>query len=423
MTTKRRRLLKKLVGATVALGVLWTGFSTPARRLLTMPLKIEVPQGQDASVPWSRYVPVTVSWQDARPVSISRVSRLDVHADAYGHYLLHLKLFGWLPFRGLPVDVTKPIFVVPGGESVGVMVHTHGLVVTGFSPIRARDRVVDPAESAGIERGDVILAINGHEARSDQQLKRDTANAGRAHRALQLSVMGARAVHNRRVQPVWSNDRRHWQIGVMVQDRTSGVGTLTFYKPQSLKYAALGHSITDGLTRRPVGISEGRVTGAAIVGIVPSTASTPGQKVGVLSNGTNVSGTVASNGQFGITGGLDHSPRWGSQKPLPLALPDQVHPGPATITTVLKGQTPETFRIEILKTSPQYAPSTKGLLFRVDDPRLLRRTGGVVQGMSGSPIVQDGRLVGAVTHVLVSRPQMGFGCYAYWMGTQSSMRG
>jgi len=190
---------------------------------------------------------------------------------------------------------------------------------------------------------------------------------------------------------------------------------LTFWEPKSLAFRALGHSVSDGVTRRPVAVRGGQLLGARIVNIVPGTVDSPGEKVGVLTPPPPVGGRVTGNDAFGLSGVLNRAPTLGPSRPIPLALPDQVHPGPATLLTVIRGLRPERFSVDILAAFPQSRPGVKGILFRVTDPRLLRLTGGVVQGMSGSPLIQDGRLVGAVTHVLVNRPQLGYACYAAWM--------
>lgn len=418
----RRDFFKKAAGALAAAAIVALGTTTPAQQLFNFPLRLQVPQGQDAYVPWSRWLPVSIVSGANKPVMVSGAEGLDFEAPELGHYLLRLRLFGWLPWRGLPVDVTKPIYVVPGGESMGVLVHMRGLVVTGFSPVESQGRTMDPAVAAGLERGDVITQIDGQAASNIGVLDRRVRLDGAQRRPVHLMVMGARSSRIRDVEPVWNQKTHRWHIGVEVQDRTSGVGTMTFYSPKTYQFTALGHSMTDGLTRRPVGVEAGRATGAEIVGVVPSTDTQPGQKVGVLAGPANISGEVTYNGMFGIVGHLDHRPLWGPVRPVPLAVPDQVRTGPAKIITVLHGQKPEIYDVEILKTAAQYSPNVKGLLFRVTDPSLLRETGGIIQGMSGSPIIQGGRVVGAVTHVLVNRPQLGFGCYAYWMERQASFR-
>ncbi len=414
--------VKKVAGAVAAVAIMTAGTTTPASRIFNFPQRLEVSEGQDVLVNWSRFLPVAVRNGTSQPVMVKDAGGIDFQAPHAGHYLLRLRLFGWLPWRGVPVDVTKPVYVVPGGESMGVVVRTRGLVVTHFVPVRLADRVVEPAADAGVERGDVIARVDGRPATGVGVLEQRINVDGARHRPVSLRIVGRRTERDRLVEPVWSPRAHQFLLGLDVQDRTSGVGTLSFYNPVTQQYAALGHSMTDGLTRRPVGVAAGRATGADIVGLVPATDTQPGQKVGVLAGPTNISGTVADNGVLGIVGHLDHPPVWGPQREVPIALPDQVRPGPATIITVLHGQIPETFHIEILKAAQQYAPNVKGLLFRVSDPSLLAKTGGIVQGMSGSPILQNGRLIGAVTHVLVNRPTLGFGCYAYWMERQASFR-
>lgn len=414
-------IAKKILGIVAAGCVVALGTSAPARRLLDLPRHLTLFAGQDLIVPWSRWLPLSVTGP-VRELHRGPLDQLDITASRPGHYQLHLAWFGRIPWRGVPVDVGKPLYAVPGGESVGIVAHTDGLILTGFAPVSTSRGIEDPARDAGLERGDVIVRVDGNAARSAAVLMRRVAQDGAAHRPVQLWVRGARTDHARRVLPVWSAQQRGWQIGAVLQDKTSGVGTLTFYNPRTLQFAALGHSVSEGMTRRPVHLAQGRVTGAEIVGLVPATDQQPGQKVGVLAGPSNVSGTTDFNGRFGVVGQLNHRPIWGPRQPLPVALPDQVHTGPAEIITVISGQLPQHFHVNIIKTAPQTAPNVKGLMLQVTDPRLLRQAGGIIQGMSGSPIVQQGRLVGAVTHVLINRPHLGFGCYAYWMAQQSGYK-
>lgn len=410
-----RRRVMGLVGAALTVAA---GLSKPVQKLAALPDAVMVPQGQRITVPWSSWI--SLSAAPADPVSIAG-NAASIHGLSPGRFIIRTRLLGWLPWRQVPVEVTKPLYEVPGGESMGVLVNTKGLVVTQYAPVLTRGRWTDPAELAGIDKGDIIVQINHRPVYADSALERAVQSAGRKHQDVELGVQGSRSFHIRRVRPIWSNQHFRWQIGVLVQDGASGVGTLTFYNPGTLQYAALGHSITDGLTRAPVEVHSGRVTGADIVGVIAGTANTPGQKIGVLTTGADVQGTVIHNGVFGITGHLNHRPSGKKGVPLPVALPDQVHPGPATIVTVLHGQRTASYAVRILKTYPQWVPHTKGLLFEVDDSRLLHEAGGVIQGMSGSPIIQNGRIVGAVTHVLINRPSLGYGCYAYWMAKQKSL--
>lgn len=409
-----RRAGRAAVGVALAAGFVALAASGPVRDVATIPGRLEVPVADRVVVPWARWLPVAV--QPGPGLSVQQAPRgLTVSAQRAGHYGVQLKWFGWLPFKWVPVRVVPSQRVVPGGQSIGVLVRTRGLMVTGYRPLPSPHGTVDPAEAAGVDVGDVIIAVNGHPAASAAVLTQAAQAAGRSGRALALTDQGARQTLVRLVHPLYNPAMHRYQVGVAVQDRTSGVGTLTFWNPRTGAYAALGHSITDGLTRRPVGIASGRVMAATVVGVVPGQPNRAGQKVGVLAGPRLVDGTVASNGLLGLTGRLLRPPSVGATRAMPLAVPDQVHPGPARILTVVSGNRPTAYRIWIERAYPQTHPATKGLLFRVADPRLLRLTGGVVQGMSGSPILQDGRVVGAVTHVLVSRPDWGYGCYAEWM--------
>ncbi|MCL5014799.1 MAG: SpoIVB peptidase [Firmicutes bacterium] len=414
---KRPGRKTRMAGALGAAIVVTGGFLQPVRKMVNIPRTVMVPSGQRISVPWSGLL--TVESRGAKAVSI-QPGVVRIHGTVPAHFVIRTKLLGWIPWRAVPVEVTRPLYEVPGGQSIGVVVKTKGLVVQGYAPLTVNGRQVDPAKDAGIDRGDVIIEANHRLITSSRALQEAVQESGSHHKLLTLGVQGSRRFHFRYVKPVFSPAQHAWHVGILVENGASGVGTLSFYNPKTMKFAALGHSITDGLTHIPVAVTGGRITGARIVGIVAGSANGPGQKIGVLSDGRNVEGEVIHNGVFGITGRLAHKPLKGPRKPLPVALPDQVHPGPAHIVTVLQGQKTQLFSIRILKTYLQWHAHTKGLLFQVDDPTLLRRTGGIIQGMSGSPIIQDGRLVGTVTHVLLSRPSLGYGCYAYWMVKQKS---
>ncbi len=398
-----------LAGATVAMMA-----SLPVRALAELPSQLTVPVGQEVSVAWSRLLPLTVtaapglSWTAGSSAAMVRASRT-------GTSWLGLRLFGWIPVGHVGVRAVPAVDVVPGGQSIGIVVRTRGVIVTGYAPVPGTRGWLDPAEAAGIEPGDVLLAVDGRAVTGDAALVAAVQRAGRARRPLYVTDRGARRTFVRLVWPAYNPAAHQYQLGVVVRASASGVGTLTFWNPRTLAYRALGHSISDGLTPSPVGVATGRVSPALVVGVVASTPDHPGQKIGVLAGGHTVTGNVTANGLFGLAGRLAAPPAVGSRRAIPVAMADEVHPGPAQMITVVSGARPEAFDIRILATYPQAHPATKGILFQVTDPRLLAKTGGIVQGMSGSPILQGGRLVGAVTHVFINRPDAGYGCYAQWM--------
>ena len=406
---------RRVIGAAMALGVLALARSGAAADLANIPGRWVVPHGQAVTTPWSRFIPVSVSAGPGIGLS-ARDSALRVVGRTPGSSYVRFDWFGlrWLPFRRVPVKVTPPVDVVPGGESIGVVVDTRGVVVTGYAPLITANGIADPAAEAGIRPGDVLLGANGQPLPGGAAgLGRVVTQAGETGHVLHLMDIG----QSRRlvaVRPMWIASLHTWRIGVNVRSRASGVGTMTFWMPETHAYAALGHSITDGLTPTPAPLAGGRLLGAEVLGVVPSTVDSPGEKVGILTTRGGVAGTVTGNSQFGLTGLLSAWPSPGI-RPVPVALPDQVHPGPAIIRTVVQGMRPQDFRIHIIEADHQSGPAIKGILFRITDARLIKLAGGVVQGMSGSPILQDGRLVGAVTHVLVNQPTLGYGCYAEWM--------
>ncbi|GMA55830.1 hypothetical protein GCM10025858_03330 [Alicyclobacillus sacchari] len=258
----------------------------------------------------------------------------------------------------------------------------------------------------------MILSVDKHPVRSAielQQVIRDKRGS------ILLTIQ--RGEHKKDVVVHCPATAAGSQLGVYVRDKTVGVGTLTFYNPETGAFAALGHMISDVDTGRPI-IGEGLMYPAVITGVQAGKIGEPGEKKGMFVHSSRELGHIAENTPYGIFGKLDVSAchaTGGLREAIPVALPTQVHPGPAVIYTVLHGQKVEPFQVRIENTSRQRTPSTKSLILRVTDPRLLSAAGGIVQGMSGSPIVQDGKLVGAVTHVFVSDPTRGYGVYAYWM--------
>ena len=201
-------------------------------------------------------------------------------------------------------------------------------------------------------------------------------------------------------------------IGLWVRDGATGIGTLTFSDPAGRRFGALGHQIVDG-NGRPFRFATGSVVEAFISGVRPGRPGVPGEKIGIFLNEDRRLGTIERNTPLGIFGRLEKVPDgW---QVLPVALENEVRPGPARLLTVIRGQQPEAFDVYIERVWPRGQASDKGVVVRVTDERLLATTGGIVQGMSGSPIVQDGKLAGVVTHVFVNDPTRGYGLFAEWM--------
>ncbi len=191
---------------------------------------------------------------------------------------------------------------------------------------------------------------------------------------------------------------------------------MTFYEPKTKKYGALGHVISDMDTKKPIVVEDGQIVKSTVTSIEKGRNGTPGEKLARFSADREIIGNITVNSPFGIFGKLNKNITNGIlDKPMPIALSHQVEEGPAQILTVVSGNEVEAYDIEIVSTIPQKFPATKGMVIKVVDKKLLNETGGIVQGMSGSPIIQNNKVVGAVTHVFVNDPTSGYGVHIEWM--------
>ena len=336
---------------------------------------------------------------------------------------LDLRLWGRLPLRPLRVDAVPPLRLMPGGQAIGVLYARQGVVVEQLEPVRdGEGRWRWPGREAGLAPGDVVVAVDGRPAGDPFQLQRAVEQAGQAGRPLMLTVRRGGQLFRVWLRPVEQGcplDGRapagvcrepRFAAGLRLRDGAAGVGTLTFFDPATRIYGALGHLVV-ARGRHVLPLRDGHIVWATISSVSRGTGGRPGEKVGTFSREAPPSGTIERNTPVGIFGRLLEMPPPvdGFPDPLPVALAQQVREGPVTVLTVLEGQRVEAFRAEIVHIRPPGAPESQRLILRVVDPRLLSRTAGIVQGMSGSPLIQDGRLVGAVTHVSVQDPSRGYG--------------
>ncbi|MGI6678794.1 MAG: SpoIVB peptidase [Dehalobacterium sp.] len=330
-----------------------------------------------------------------------------------GQLNLSLRLFGFIPIKNMMVDVLPDILVIPGGHSVGVMLQTEGIMVVGHAPVYLEDGTFAyPSKEAGIELGDNILTINNIKIKNEKNAAELIHQLGSKGK-LKLLVKRNGQEKTVHVQPQFCQDTNTYRIGLYIRDNAAGVGTITFYEPKGNKYGALGHMIAD---LDPIDQAEkGRIVKADVQGIKPGKKGDPGEKIGLF-NEKELEGNIEINSNFGIFGELKEplvNPFF--KNGISIALSNQISEGPAEIITVIEGDKLEKFDIEIERVLPHHQPTGKGLIIKITDPKLLKVTGGIIQGMSGSPIIQGGKLVGAVTHVFVGDPQRGYGCLAEWM--------
>ncbi len=310
--------------------------------------------------------------------------------------------------------VSQPVdryMLIPGGDAIGIKIQTDGLVVVDTYLVNTTEGTINPAKEAGVMKGDVILAVNNQKVTTIDQYKEQLLLAQESKQMI-LTINRQGKTSHLTVHPVTSTDGV-MTTGLYLRDKLAGIGTLTFIDPNSNKYGALGHEIIDQDTNQLVSVKNGEIINSNVVSIRKATSGKPGEKVADIMFDEKL-GTLEKNNNFGIYGVMS-SDIFSHKEQLPIAYTEEVKTGPAQIFTVLNGNKVEAFDINITEVSTQTQKAIKGIKYVVTDPRLLEQTGGIVQGMSGSPIIQDGKIIGAVTHVLVHDSTMGYGIFIEWM--------
>lgn len=400
--------------------------SSAFRLAFSFPAELTITKGQPFVIDTGS--PVVSVARAGEPISArlpwsSTSTRLSLDTRETGYSSVEFRLFGLIPIRRVALNVQDPLMVVPGGHSIGVVLRSSGLVITGLSAVETIDgRTVWPARNAGLEPGDVIISVEDEKVDTKEEFALLIDRAGREGRWVDLLVEKRDGSLIRRTLMPVRHKSGGYQIGLLVKDALAGVGTLTFYDARTGLYAALGHMVYEGNSRKPVSMNEGHIVRATVAGVQPSRKGVPGEVLGTFIEGQDILGTILQNKECGISGVLtgplknEHYP-----EPIPLAPQGKVRKGPAELLTTIEGTKIEKFSVEIEEIFANSKNLSKGFLLRVTDPRLIERTGGIVQGMSGSPIIQDGCLVGAVTHVLVNDPLRGYGTFAEWMARDAFM--
>lgn len=350
-------------------------------------------------------------------VTVSEPLKLNFAVPIYCNNIIAQLHQGFNDYQEAPVNIVPQVRVVPGGQSIGVLLRSQGVIVVGHSTILDQTgNKTNPAVDAGINMGDVILKINGEDVKSEGQVRDLAARAGASGQALNLEVKHGGDIFYTKINPVYCTETSRYRIGLLIKDSAAGLGTLTFYEPESKIYGALGHVITDVGSTEPFDLSEGKIIGASVQAIHPGKRGQPGEKIGIFQDDKQINGTISRNTKLGIFGNLQKPLDNNSNNMLMTVTPaSQIHEGTAEILTVLNDEQVERFSVEIMKINLKAVQDGKGIIIKITDPRLLEQTGGIIQGMSGSPIIQDGSLVGAITHVFVNDPTRGYGVPVEWM--------
>lgn len=326
---------------------------------------------------------------------------------------LKLKIFGLLP-ANMKVKILPDIKLYPGGQLIGVKLETKGVIVVGLQELLSNDdKKYNPGKDAKLEVGDVIYKINDTEVNKAQDVTKLINDLTGAPIKLYIHRHGNKETI--KITPVQCKSDEVYRIGLWVRDNTAGIGTLSFYQAESMKFGALGHAITDMTSNIIIPVKEGSVVSSKVLSILPGKSGKPGEIRGVFYNENETLGSLETNTSYGVYGKLEKDIKNDIyDEPIEIGLQNDVKIGPAKILTTLNDKVQE-YDIYIDKKNYQSKQSGKGLTIRITDERLLEQTGGIVQGMSGSPIIQNGKLIGAVTHVFVNDPSKGYGVFIEWM--------
>lgn len=307
----------------------------------------------------------------------------------------------------------KDIEVYPGGISIGVKINNKGALVVGYSDISTHEGLSEsPGKVAGIELGDIIEEVNGEniETCSDLISKVKTCR----NDEMTVKILRGNSELTKKISLI--KEDNEYKIGLWVRDSTAGIGTLTFYDKDSKTFGALGHPITDGDTNVSFNIKSGTLLRSSVLSIKKGERGNPGEIKGLFINENESIGNIEKNTNSGIYGDASVeliNPNF--NKAMTVAYRDEIKEGHAQIITTVEDGGAKAYDIEILKLLPQDEPGSKSMIIKIVDPVLLEKTGGIVQGMSGSPIIQNGKIIGAVTHVLINKPDVGYGIYIEWM--------
>ncbi|MBD5116881.1 MAG: SpoIVB peptidase [Ruminococcaceae bacterium] len=338
-------------------------------------------------------------------VKNTAIESVAVSAGVKKSYEMTLMLYGIIPIKNVTVRQAETPILMPSGEAFGLKMMTDGVMVTDYGSVEGENCFRSPAKEGGILAGDVIISVNGVK----------TETAGQLSEAVQKNQSKTEIVLLRGEEkitvyltPERSVNDGIYKLGIWTRDSCAGIGTLTYYDRKNCSYGGLGHSVCDADTGALLPLSYGETVPVCVNSVVKGVNGRPGELCGTFMS-ASANGSILLNtdcGVFGYSAGIPE------KRELPMAFKQEIEIGKASILTTLNGMTPESYDIVIEKVDYNSSSAVKNMIIRIDDEELLQKTGGIVQGMSGSPIIQNGKLVGAVTHVFVNDISRGYAVFA-----------
>lgn len=384
--------------------------------ITSIPESVTLLQGEHYSIKTLLGINVTTKQENYETIQVS--SNLSESATKVGKINYKLNLFGIVPLKEITVNVIPKTYVVPLGDAVGLKLYTSGVLVVGMGEIEGAGNVkYKPYENSGIEEGDRIIAINNNTVTCTTDLINEV-NKSKGN-SVNVQYIRDEDTIETSIIPAKGSDNKY-KLGLWVRDAAAGVGTVSFYEPETKTFAALGHGIQDIDTGQLLKIAKGDFVTTKIISITKGKKGTPGKIQGSIENSTTI-GKVGKNTEFGVFGTLNNTTVLNINKndAIEVASRDEIKEGKATIISTVEEGKKKQYEIEIQKIYRHNNENNKSMLVKVTDRELLEKTGGIVQGMSGSPIIQNNKLVGVLTHVLVGEPETGYAVFADLMIKQS----
>ena len=413
LVKKRKRRYKTLI---------WSVFSVAAAALLggwlfytweKIPASIRIKAGSEQEL--SLNVPVMGEIyspyrekEEVIPVNLSRP--VTVMASRMQEYTMDVKLFGVIPFKTVNVQVIPDKMLVPAGVPIGIYVKTDGILVIAQGDFEGMDHTRKEPAKHLLQAGDYILKADEQEVASKADFTKKISESG--GRDMVLTIRREEEIFDIKVHPE-QNVNGEYKLGIWIRDNAQGVGTMT-YLDEDASFGALGHGINDTDTALLMEVKGGSLYKTEIIAIKKGQGGTPGELTGVIDyNLSNKIGTIDTNSVEGIFGTVDlKGADTVSGEAMPIGLKQDVEPGKAQILCCVDGEKiPKSYDVNIKAVHLDHDNINRGIELEVTDAALLEQTGGIVQGMSGSPILQNGKIVGAVTHVLVNDPTRGYGVF------------
>lgn len=427
----KKMKLKQLIGVFLAITVLFLNYLPCVQSIRNTPSELYILEGDTKVLSFGLPFKIKIESDNVDVLKFNGKSLKDypiysmsepisIETVQNGKVSLNFKLFGLIPIKELKVNVQPQKEVIPGGQAVGVSIHTQGAIIVGTSEIIDKSGTTYyPAIEAGLKPGDIIEKVNGVYVKNAEHLS--ILVDKKRKNGLELDIRRGNMIFQTHITPALDGNDNKYRLGIWVRDSTAGVGTLTFIDPDSKNFGALGHAITDIDTGLLLPVKNGKIMEAHIVDIKQGSKGKPGEIKGVFSDKQKSMGNVYKNTNYGIYGKINSNiQQIDYKKGIPIAYQDSINIGKATILCTIDDEGIKEFDINIVKINRQSHPNSKGMVVEITDPELLNKTGGIVQGMSGSPIIQNGRIVGAITHVLVNDPTKGYAIFIEWMLDESS---